>query len=770
MKKKTNWWAILAVILIGVPVGYVGMGLYGKIFSDPFLSVNVDKFDIKSEGDEVSFDINSNVNWKVSIEDEPDWLSAEPEDGSKSSSVILKANGNPDIEKREATVKVTWTDGSNNKQEVNILVTQEAKEPEADPNPPVPPVPDPDSDKNYLNIVPSSKSFDAKGGMSTIAIQSNTDWKVTTSGSDGWLEVGSMDGNGNKNISLNAKENTTDKNRSATLTLSWKDEKGKSQKTNVSVTQKGVQQAKKEELYLSVKSENVSFNDGGGNIPVTVKSNTSWTVSATGDNWLTIGSKEGNGNKTINLKAARNTSTSERGAEVTFTWKDNNGESKRTVVKVVQKSPAPYFSITQKGLSYDAQGGDKSLTVKSNTDWNATTDANWLSVGNTTGKGDKTLAVNAAKNPGKSERSAKITFTWKDGKGATQKTTVVVSQVKLTQIYFDVTPQNVSFQTNGRPQSVSVKTNASFWDLTTAGGDWLKAKKAGKGVTVTAEKNSTYDQRTGAIKFSWKDENGTTQTKDVTVTQMAAQKPTLYVKPAQNVLSFSKDKESKTISVNSNTSWDVAATGGKWLSVKKNDNGNGVIVTAESNTAEKRSGTVRFSWKDENGTTQTKDVTVTQAAQPVEVLTLTEAQKIVEKGTASSNIPDNCPVTGNGVNTTYGDFRKDVVSGKYSSVKVVAPLNTGKDGNATKINVKVTLAPTCLSKDEAQRIINANKKSEKIPETCIIVINGKSQQYKKFRDGVDFGYYSNVKVTDVKCDAKGVVTNITVSATVNGGD
>ena len=76
-----------------------------------------------------------------------------------------------------------------------------------------------------------------------------------------------------------------------------------------------------------------------------------------------------------------------------------------------------------------------------------------------------------------------------------------------------------------------------------------------------------------------------------------------------------------------------------------------------------------------------------------------------------------------------------------------------------------------MTNEEALSIISSGEKSSKVPETCTILINGKSvKQYKKFRDGLEYGVYSNLRVTDVKCDAKGIATSITVSVTENDGD
>lgn len=69
-------------------------------------------------------------------------------------------------------------------------------------------------------------------------------------------------------------------------------------------------------------------------------------------------------------------------------------------------------------------------------------------------------------------------------------------------------------------------------------------------------------------------------------------------------------------------------------------------------------------------------------------------------------------------------------------------------------------------KKEVQGIVAAGKKSSKVPDGCTVVINGRNNKdYQDFRMGVNYNAYSNVKVTAVTTDAKGVVTRVAVTAT-----
>lgn len=165
-----------------------------------------------------------------------------------------------------------------------------------------------------------------------------------------------------------------------------------------------------------------------------------------------------------------------------------------------------------------------------------------------------------------------------------------------------------------------------------------------------------------------------------------------------------------------------------------------------------------------------------------------DAQDIVASGRTDSRFPDNCKVVGNGVNTTYKQFRTNVTNNSYESVKVVS-VTPDKNGNASKINVSVVRPnpneKEKLEKEEKKRkekeeldrrnnelknelkdIVAKGQRSSKVPDDCTILVNGRNKKdYQSFRMGVKLRAYSDVKVNSVSTDSKGNVTQINVSAT-----
>lgn len=163
-----------------------------------------------------------------------------------------------------------------------------------------------------------------------------------------------------------------------------------------------------------------------------------------------------------------------------------------------------------------------------------------------------------------------------------------------------------------------------------------------------------------------------------------------------------------------------------------------------------------------------------------------DAQSIVASGRTDRRIPDNCKMVGNGIDTSYKQFRTNVLEKKYESVTVES-VTPDKNGNASQIKVTVVRPKPkpdpkpeppkpdpkpILSKDDVQKIVSVGKASSIVPEGCVVVINnGNSTNYQNFRNGVKLGSYTNVKVTKVESNANGTAaTKVYVTAKVKSAD
>ena len=280
-KSKVNWWAILAVVIIGVPLGFIGNKLMHKpgplpdtidtiepiiptpipepVPEQPYLTVGRNQISFTADGGKETLKIESNTQWKVVTAEDGGWLSAASMSGEGSGTVKLSAKANTATKARTTTVAIQWTDNRGDAQTQSITVNQaEAKKiDEPNPVPPAPkpdPQPDPVPSKPSLSVAPSSLSFPTSGGSKTITVKSNMTWSIKANGGDGWLTLSTTEGRATAKVTLRATSNTATEPRTATVEVTGTDDDGNTIRKTISITQ-----AKAEPLPARLTNEQVQW-------------------------------------------------------------------------------------------------------------------------------------------------------------------------------------------------------------------------------------------------------------------------------------------------------------------------------------------------------------------------------------------------------------------------------------------------------------------------------------------------------------------------------
>ncbi|MGN0189528.1 MAG: BACON domain-containing protein [Candidatus Cryptobacteroides sp.] len=239
------------------------------------------------------------------------------------------------------------------------------------------------------------------------AIESNVSWTITIKDLD-WLSVSRLKGKaGRYEITMTASENAREE-RSGELTV-----QAGSVKKTVTVTQSAGEFTPKMEISASgCRLE--AF--GGDPFTIKVDSNVDWTLSTEDLNWADISPVSGR---------------RDRQTTVTIAPHDNFGKERSGRIKFSAEGlQDSYFSVVQEKLStsliiegvegsllsFPAEGGTKTIQIKTNVKWQATnTGTDWIEVSPASGEGSLQLEaqevkVTAADNSG-APRSAKVTFT-----------------------------------------------------------------------------------------------------------------------------------------------------------------------------------------------------------------------------------------------------------------------------------------------------------------------------------------------------------------------
>ena len=152
---------------------------------------------------------------------------------------------------------------------------------------------------------------------------------------------------------------------------------------------------------LSVIGATLTFSAEGESKSFEVKSNTAWTITKTQNaTWITtISPTSGNGDATINITVAANTSTTDtRNDELTVSAE----EITPIKVSISQEKAISELSVEPDILDFVAEGESKFFEVKSNTVWTITghETQTWITtVSPTSSSGNEMVCVTVAANP-----------------------------------------------------------------------------------------------------------------------------------------------------------------------------------------------------------------------------------------------------------------------------------------------------------------------------------------------------------------------------------
>ncbi|MCQ2116343.1 MAG: hypothetical protein MJZ07_09100 [Bacteroidales bacterium] len=259
------------------------------------------------------------------------------------------------------------------------------------------------------------------------------------------------------------------------------------------------------------------------------------------------------------------------------------------IVSCKKPSDLPVLTLSEAELAFDAESSAKTLTVTSNRDWLATTDAGWIAVEQT----EKILKVLVSENDSFDPREAEITVT-----AGELVETVKVTQEGKPAATLAVSPSELNFTSEAGSKDVTVSANYEWTATTTA--SWLQLQKAGDKLTVSAAENTSFDPRSATISFKLEGKEET-----VKVTQEGKPAATIALSPSE--LNFTSEAGSKDVTVSANYEW-TATTTASWLQLQKA--GDKLTVSAAENTsANSRSATISIKCEGKE-----EKVTVAQSA------------------------------------------------------------------------------------------------------------------------------------------------------------
>lgn len=442
---------------------------------------------------------------------------------------------------------------------------------------------------------------------------------------------------------------------------------------------------------------------------VNVKSNVNWEFEITeGNDFISYeGNNYGSGNKNIILKLVENTTGRQRVGKLIFSTNELNDIE----LDIIQRSITPSVTIDQDTLSVIRQGGNYTIHVSANTDWQIDYHPIWVTLSRESGgAGEFDITVTVSPNTTSESREDDIGFVTvvEGGEGAN----CVVTQTAEGD-YLVLSPDNVTIDKDGNDVYVGVQSNYQVMNLTLRPSEsWLMAMEGNDTeITVYASAN-TGEKRTGTINVSTP--SGITEI--ISAEQEGEISSTPYVRPTSNYVFFNTNNEGSQL-LELDTNVDIAdilvqslAAGWVTCSLQKSDGKIYIkIDVLYSSEEDPRAGLIALQLADE--ATEGHIITVGQMGAYNNVVTYST---LIYIGPTPTIVPEN------DIPRSYTQMRYYVIcdsswvvtdQASFTQMDVSAG---GTDGEATMTEVYLTVNANESNMDRVGDIVMVDSYSTEV--------------------------------------------------------
>lgn len=322
--------------------------------------------------------------------------------------------------------------------------------------------------------------------------------------------------------------------------------------------------------WIIISPESIQASPLTSSYKVEVKSNTRWSFTVVkGSDFISYeGKNQGKGNGDAVFKIDTNVSGQTRTGVVQFITENKEG----VMLKINQESVTPSVTIDQDTLSVIRQGGDYTIHVSANTDWQIDYHPSWVTLSQESGgAGEFDITVTVSPNTTSKSREDDIGFVTvvEGGEGAN----CVVTQTAEGD-FIMVSPNSVEFDGEGSSASVQV-TSSTEWSASEKP-DWISLDNyQGPSGTMTvmasASENNTGESRSGYVAFY---ANGNVASFNV---MQSAVDSTPYVRPTSNYVFFNTNNEgSQLLELDTNVGIDDITSSpisGSWYNCSIQESG-----------------------------------------------------------------------------------------------------------------------------------------------------------------------------------------------------
>lgn len=281
----------------------------------------------------------------------------------------------------------------------------------------------------YIALRPVTAEFGGDGGSLKVDVESNQDW--TLSCDSGWFSATPLSGSGNGSVTVSAVANEDVTTR--TGTVSFTSASGTSKQ--LTVVQYGADVFVVSPTETQIVAEACTFC-------INVFTPRKYSVSI-GCDWITESSVQDGMHYFL---AQENLSVAPRRAVIEF--RDKDGEC--IPCTVTQEGAISYLTVDASQFDLDEGSARKTISITSNDDWTASSDASWCGVSPSKGTGNGKVTLDIQANPDGSTRRCSVTFSTAGG-------TVVVVMVKQSRGY-----QNIDWESEFYHRSLFMRFTATW--------------------------------------------------------------------------------------------------------------------------------------------------------------------------------------------------------------------------------------------------------------------------------------------------------------------
>lgn len=328
--------------------------------------------------------------------------------------------------------------------------------------------------------------------------------------------------------------------------------------------------------YVVISPSNIQSTYEPSSHIINIKSNTRWFFNIIeGEEFVSSDDNtQGVGNESITFNVAENTTKEQRIAKVRFFTET---EVEANLVINQEGIATPSVSIDQDTLSVIRQGGNYTIHVSANTDWQIDYHPSWVTLSQESGgAGEFDITVTVSPNTASTSREDDIGFVTvvEGGEGAN---CVVTQTAEGNYLYADTNV--VALAQEGTSVSIGFNSNLDVTDLewgSVEGSEWASISVDDNDwvLNISAQSNAGGSTRTGKV-FVQTSDGGIRV--EITINQAGEISSDPYVLPTSNYVFFNTNNEGSQL-LELDTNVDIAdllvqSLAVDWLtcSLQKND-------------------------------------------------------------------------------------------------------------------------------------------------------------------------------------------------------